>query len=100
MSRPFVLSLFAAALAASGSDAFVPPQPKSTASFLYAKNNVEEPTRRDVFQTLAVGMITAAAASPSAALADIIVDTDEFGQEVEYDDEESSEKKSGEGGGE
>ena len=100
MSRPFVLSLFAAALAATGSNAFVPPQPKSTSSFLYAKNNVEEqPTRRDVFQTLAVGMITAAAASPSAALADIIVDTDEFGQEVEYDDEESSEKKSGEGGG-
>ena len=100
MSRPFVLSLLAAALAASGSDAFVSPQPTSTVSFLYAENNVEEqPTRRDVFQTLAVGMITAAAVPPSAALADTIVDTDEFGQEVEYDDEESSEKKSGEGEG-
>ena len=100
MSRPFVLSLLAAALAASGSEAFVSPQPASTASFLFAENNVEQqPTRRDIFQTLAVGMITAAAVSPSAALAETIVDTDEFGQEVEYEDEESSEKKSGEGEG-
>jgi len=106
MSRPFVLSLLSVALAASGGDAFVVPQPASTAktaySTLFAENSVpvaegEQPTRRDVFRTMAVGMISATASGvtiPSAALANIVVDTDEFGQEVEYDDEEQTGEKS------
>lgn len=103
MSRPFVLSLLSVALAASGGDAFAVPQPASTAySTLFAENNVpvaegEQPTRRDVFRTMAVGMISATASGatiPSAALANIVVDTDEFGQEVEYDDEEQTGEKS------
>ena len=69
MSRPFVLSLLAVALAASGGDAFaVVPSPASspattTTSTLFAENNNvadEQPTRRDVFRTLAAGMMTAA----------------------------------------
>ena len=105
MSRPFVLSLLAAALAASGGDAFaVDSRPASssvtitTTSTLFAENNnvaEEQPTRRDVFRTLAAGMMTAAI--PSAASANIVVDTDEFGQEVEYDDEEQSGDKSEKG---
>jgi hypothetical protein len=105
MSRPFVLSLLSVALAASGGDAFAVPQPASTAySTLFAENNVpvlvaegEQPTRRDVFRIMAVGMISATASGatiPSAALANIVVDTDEFGQEVEYDDEEQTGEKS------
>lgn len=106
MSRPFVLSLLAVALAASGGDAFaVVPRPASSSatiatSTLFAENNVadEQPTRRDVFRTLAAaGVVAAAAAIPSAALANIIVDTDEFGQEVEYDDEEQPSEKSDKG---
>ena len=105
MSRPFVLSLLAVALAASGGDAFaVDSRPASssvtitTTSTLFAENNnvaEEQPTRRDVFRTLAAGMMTAAI--PSAASANIVVDTDEFGQEVEYDDEEQSGDKSEKG---
>eukprot|EP00563_Minutocellus_polymorphus_P019949 CAMPEP_0197715256 /NCGR_PEP_ID=MMETSP1434-20131217/460_1 /TAXON_ID=265543 /ORGANISM="Minutocellus polymorphus, Strain CCMP3303" /LENGTH=94 /DNA_ID=CAMNT_0043299323 /DNA_START=87 /DNA_END=371 /DNA_ORIENTATION=+ len=93
MSRSFVLSLLAVALVASGCDAFVPPQPTSTTSSLFAENNFDEqPTRRDVFRPLAVGGMIIAA-SPSAALAHIVVDTDEFGQEVEYDDEDPDEEE-------
>ena len=101
MSHPFVLSLLAVALATSGGDAFaVGPQPASvtTTTTLHAENNnvaEEQPTRRDVFRTLAAGMMTAAI--PSAASANIVVDTDEFGQEVEYDDEEQSGDKSEKG---
>ena len=104
---PFVLSLLAAALAASGGDAFaVVPRPASssakitcTTSTLFAENNVadEQPTRRDVFRTLAAGAVAAATAIPSAALANVVVDTDEFGQEVEYDDEEQPSDKSDKG---
>jgi len=105
MSRPFVLSLLAVALAASGGDAFaVVPRPPSSAatiatSTLFAENNVadEQPTRRDVFRTLAAGAVAAATAIPSVALANIVVDTDEFGQEVEYDDEEQASEKSDKG---
>lgn len=102
MSRPFVLSLFVVALAASGGDAFaVVARPASsiTASTLFAENNVadEQPTRRDVFRTLVAGVTAAATAIPSAALANVVVDTDEFGQEVEYDDEEQPSNKSDKG---
>ena len=105
MSRPFVLSLLAVALAASGVNAFaIVPCPSSpsatiTTSTLFAENNVadKQPTRRDVFRTLAAGAVAAATAIPSAALANVVVDTDEFGQEVEYDDEEQPSEKSDKG---
>lgn len=106
MSRPFVLSLLVVALAASGGDAFAAvPRPASssaaitTSTTLFAENNLadEQPTRRDVFRTLAAGAVAAATAMPSVALANVVVDTDEFGQEVEYDDEQQASEKSDKG---
>ena len=97
MSRSFLCSLLMAAAVPSCS-AFMAQttpdptvRPASGASALCAVQSTG--SRREVLASLATGLLgTAAAAAsvagvPSAAYANTVVDTDEFGQQVEYEEE-------------